>query len=101
MRRAAVGVDVPAVRLGCDQFELGAERTEDHRGGAVRCSVRAVERDPHAGQVELEGASELPDVVVEGALELPNATDPSSAAVVKTSLDRRLCVVVELDAAGV
>ncbi len=58
-----------------DQLELGPERAEDRRRGPVGRAVGAVERDPHAGQIELERAAQLADVVVEGALQQAHAAD--------------------------
>jgi hypothetical protein len=97
----AVLIDVPAVGLGARQLEVGTERRQDHRAGAVRRPIRTVEGDPHAGEIQPEGGAQLPDVVVEAALQLAHPADPPSGRLLKASLDRGLRIVIELDPARV
>jgi hypothetical protein len=101
MGRAAVRVDVASVRLGRGQHELRPERREDHRRSTVSGPVRAIQGDSHAGQIEGERRSQLADVVVEGALERPDAADPLTHGLVETRLDGSLRVVVELGPARI
>ena len=49
---------------------VGAEALEDRRGGAVGGAVGAVEDDLAAGEVERESPLELPQVVLEAAVQL-------------------------------
>src|SRR5829696_2541707 len=101
MRRPAIGVDVPAVRLDRGHRELRTERLEDHGRRSMSGSVGAIESDAHAREVQLEGAPELTDVVVERSFAGTNAADPLGGLLIHQALDLELCVVAGLGAAGV
>jgi hypothetical protein len=95
---SAVRIDVPAVGLHRHRQHVGAELREDHRCRPVAGTVRAVEGDADAREIELERGSKLPYVVVEGPLEHPNSADPLPGLLVHTPLDLELPVVIELGA---
>jgi hypothetical protein len=71
---SAAFVDVAAVGLGRDRDQIGAEPLEDGRCRPVGRTVRAVEDDLAALQVEFEGAGERAKVIVQGALELADSS---------------------------
>ena len=73
--RAAVGVDISAVRFGVQDMALGSKPLEQQLRGAACRAVGAVERDSHAVERIERGAFQVVDVVLDGVRGARDATD--------------------------